>query len=169
MAQRTVWTAKGKGVGKVGDPHAEVGRHAFFPHVADVNALGYKGEAREPGGVEACGADYDVDRVGFALVVNEAAGRDGADGIGEDGGVGCHEGFQVAWGRRWATTSRVEVLGNHFLDENRIMVQFCAHLAIGVASCCAGFLAALEDEFEALVQLIFNLFAVLEVLFRVLL
>ena len=45
----------------------------------------------------------------------------------------------------------------------RVVAEFLAHFGVGVLACCAGCFAALHDEFEALVQLVFDLFAVLEV------
>lgn len=46
--------------------------------------MGAEEEAREPRGVEAGGTDDDIDGVGAALVVDEACGSDGRDGVGED-------------------------------------------------------------------------------------
>lgn len=109
------------------------------------------GEAGQPGGVEARCADDDVDGVVLVGVVEEAGGRDGGDGGGEDGGVGGDQGFEVAWGWGWAATARVEVLGDYFFSEVRVVVEFAAHFVVGVFAGETGFLAAFEDEFEALV------------------
>lgn len=118
MAQRTVGSTKGKVVGEVGHGDAEVGRHALFaaPEVPEVGAVGDEGEAWQPGGVEACGADDHVDLMGVAFVVGEARGRDAANGVGEDGHVVCCQCLQVAWSGRWSATAYVKVLGDDFVD-----------------------------------------------------
>lgn len=133
------------------------------PEASQVGAVRDEGEAREPGSVEAGCADDDVDFVVFAFVVDEACFGNGADGVGEGGCVFRDKGFEVArcWGG--SSTARVEVLWNHFLYEMRVVVELLAHLLVGILARNAGGFAALHDEFEALVELVFDLFAVFEV------
>jgi hypothetical protein len=165
VSERPVRSAERECVGEARDSHAEVRCHAVLaaPERAQVGAVRDEGEAGEPGGVEAGCADDYVDGVLVSLVVDEAGFGDAADGVGEGGCVGAHEGFEVAWCRGGAATARVEVLGDHFLGEARVVVEFVAHFCGGVVAggaCCFG---AFHDEFEALVELVFDLFAVLEV------
>ena len=169
VAEGAVRATEGKCVGKVGDAHAEVRRHAFFcvPEVAQVVAVGDEGETREPRGVEACCADYYVDGVGSAVLVDETGWCYGADGVGEDGCVFGDEGFEVAGCGCWAATSRVEVFWYHLLCKTWVVVELGSHFLGSVFACEVGFFTALDDEFEALVQLILDLFAILEVLLGV--
>ena len=128
-----------------------------------------EGKAREPGGVEAgCANDY-IDIMRHALMIHEAGLCDTADWVGKCGCVGGDEGFEVA--RRWggATATGVEVPWDHFLNKARVVVEFLAHLCVGVFACDAGCFTALHDELEALVELVFDLFAVFEVLLWVVL
>tara|TARA_R110002003_G_scaffold1156_5_gene22518 strand:- start:4228 stop:4638 length:411 start_codon:yes stop_codon:yes gene_type:complete len=133
----------------------------------DGRAVGDEGEAWEPGRVESSGADDYVDVVLVTLMIDEASGRDGADGVGEDCRIVGHESFEVAWCGCGTTTSRVEVLGYHFVNETGVVVEFFAHFGVGVFTGEPGFGATFDDEFEALVEFVFDLFAVFEILFRV--
>lgn len=97
-------------------------------------------------------------------MVDEAGWCDRADGIGECGGVVCDKGFEIPWCWSRSTAAGVEVLGDHLLDESRVVVEFFAHLCFCVFACDTSGLAAFHDEFEALVEFIFDLFAIFEVL-----
>jgi hypothetical protein len=125
--------------------------------------VGYEGEAREPGGVEAGCADYYIDGVVITFMVRETIRCYGADGVGEDSRVGCNERFEIAWCWCWTAAPRIEVLRYHFLDKTGVVVEFVTHFRVGVFACLTGFFTAFDDEFETLVQFILNLFAVLEV------
>ena len=171
VAQRAVRAAVGEVVWERGHADAEVGDDIVVaaPHGAQVGPVRDEGEARHPRCVEAGGADDDVDGVVGAGGVSEAGGGDFADGVGENGGVGSDEGFEVAGGRGGAAAARVEVFGDDLVDKVRVGVELALHLGEGEFSGLIGFGAAFDDEFEALVELIFDLFAVFEVFLRVVL
>ena len=126
--------------------------------------MGFEGETRQPGGVETGRAYYHVDFVVVAFFVCESCGCYGANRVGEYSGVRCDESFKIS--RSWcrASASRIEVLGYHLLDETRVMVELVAHFGVCVFACETGFLTAFDDEFEALVEFVLNLFAILQVL-----
>jgi hypothetical protein len=96
-------------------------------------------------------------------MINEARGCYRADGVSENRGVGCDKSFKVSRCWCWATAPGIEILGYHFLDETGIIVELATHFGICVFACKTSFLAALDDELEALVELVLDLFAVLEV------
>lgn len=73
------------------------------------------------------------------------------------------EGFEVSWCWCWAAASWVEVLGDDGVAEACVVLEFALHFSEGVVSGFFGRLRAFDDEFEALVQLIFDLFAVFKV------
>jgi hypothetical protein len=104
-----------------------------------------------------------------AGVVDEACFCDFSNLVGEYLGVRGNEGFEVAWGGGRASAARVEVFGDDLIDEAGVVLQFCAHLVVGVFAGFGGFFAAFDYEFETLIELVFDLFAVFEVLLRVLL
>jgi hypothetical protein len=97
VTEGAVRTAERKGIRECGDPHAEVGCHPVIgaPEIAKVGFVGDEGEAGEPGCVEACSADDDIDFVVFAFMVDEAGLGDGADGVSEYGFVVGNECFKV--------------------------------------------------------------------------
>jgi len=171
VAQRAVRAAVGEVVWERGHADAQVGDDvvAAAPHGAQVGPVRDEGEARHPGCVEAGGADDDVDVVVGAGRVGEAGCGDFADGVGEDGGVGGDEGFEVAGGRGGPAAAGVEVFGDDLVDEVRVGVELALHLGEGELAGFVGFAAAFDDEFEALVELVFDLFAVFEVFLRVVL
>ena len=171
VAEWSVWTAEGEGVGEGRDPDAEVRCHAVgtAPERAQVGAVCDEGEARKPGGVEAGCADDHIDVVSSAFVVDEACFGDAADGVGECGCVGGDEGFEVAWCWGWATAAGVEVFWDHLLAEAWVVIEFLPHLLIGVLARNTSLVTAFHDELEALVEFVFDLFAVLEVLLWVVL
>lgn len=107
--------------------------------------------------------------MGCAFVVDEPGFGDAVDGVGEGGCVVGHERLEISWSWSRATTARIEVCWNHFLSDARVVVQFSAHFRLGILAGGARFFAAFYDEFEALVQLVLNLFAILEVLFGIVL
>lgn len=74
VAEGAVGPAEGEVVGEGGDGDAEVGGYAagWGPEVVEGGAVCDEWEAGEPGGVEAGGADDDVDVVVFFFVVDEA-------------------------------------------------------------------------------------------------
>ena len=125
MAERAVGTAEGEVVREVGDRDREVGGHVVVgPEVAQVDAVRDEGEVGPPGGVEAGGADDDVDLMFFAFVVGEALFSDRAYWVGEDGRIWCEEGFEVAWCWGWAAAAWVEVFGDDFFAEAFVVVEF---------------------------------------------
>lgn len=172
MAERAVGSAEGEVVGEMGNGDGEVRGYTGFrgPEVAEVLAMfSAKGETGKPGGVEAGGADDDVAGVRCAVVVDEASFGKSVDGVSENGGVGGYEGFEIAGRRSGTTTARVEVFGDNFIAEASVVVEFTGHLFVGEFACFGGFLGAFDNEFEALVEFIFDLFSIFEVLLRVLL
>lgn len=130
------------------------------PEVAQVSTVRDEGEAREPGGVEAGCTDDDVDRVCSAGVVDEAVRCDARDGVGEDSRVRGDKGFKVTWCWGWTATTWIEVFGDHFFGEIGILVEFFAHFRVCILTGELGFWAAFDDEFEALVEFVLDLFAV---------
>jgi hypothetical protein len=171
VAEWTVGAAEREGIGKCGDADAEIGCHAVrgTPEIAQVGAMGDEGEAGKPGCVKARGANDDIDFVVFAFMVYEACLGDGSDGVSEYGGVVGNECFEVTGRWRWTSAAWVEVLWNHLFDQTRIVVKFLSHLSVGIIASHASLIAALDDELEALIQLVFDLFAVLEIFLGVLL
>lgn len=169
VAQRAVGTAEGEGVGKRGDPDAEVGRHARsgVPELVEGLVVGDEGEAGEPGGVEACCADYCVDVVRVSFVVHEPGLGDGANGVGEDGSIRCDESFEISWCWSWASTAGIEILWDHLLDKAWVVVEFLAHVAVGVFACQTRLVASFNDELEALIEFVLDLFPILEVFLRI--
>lgn len=105
----------------------------------------------------------------FAFVVDEAFLGDVADGVGENGGVGGDESVEVARCGSGTTAPWVEVLGDDFVDETRVVLEMALHLLVAEVAGIFGFLRALEDELESLVELVLHLFAILEILLGVLL
>jgi hypothetical protein len=103
------------------------------------------------------------------FVVDEACWCDGAYRVSEDGCVVGNEGLKIAWGWSGPSTARIEVLGYHLVNKTRVIVELTAHLGICILACELGFLAAFDDELEALVELVLDLFAVFEILLGVLL
>lgn len=126
--------------------------------------MGFEGETRQPGGVEAGRAYYYVDFVVVAFFVCETCGCYGADRVGKDSGVGRNESFEISRCWRWTAASGIEVLGYHLLDETRVMIELVTHFGVCVFTCETSFLTAFDDEFEALVEFVLNLFAILQVL-----
>lgn len=170
MPQRAVRPAEAEVVGEPRGPDTEVGRHAVLgaPEVAKVDAVAPdEGKAWDPGGVEAGGAENHIYIVMLA-VLREARFVDGCQIAGEYHGVFGDEGFEVSRCWRGPATPRVEVLGDDGFAEAWVVVEFALHLREGVVSRVLCGLRAFDDEFEALVQLVFDLFAVFEVLLRVL-
>lgn len=183
MAEGAVGAAKGEVVREGGDADGKVGGYvagAAFeggvvggdvvgfrgvgPKVAQVGACAvYEGEAWEPARVEACGANDCVYAVGVPFVVKEARRGDGVDGFGEDCCVGGYEGLEVAWGGSRAAAAWVEGLGDDFVAEARVIFEGAGHLLMAEFSCCCGLSRAFDYEAEALVEFVFDLFAVFEV------
>ena len=153
MAKGAVGTAEREGVGESGDPDAEVGCYAGGggPEVVEGGAVCDEGEAREPGGVEACCTYDDVDVVFFAFMIYKPRFCDRSNGISEDRCVVGDECFEIPWCRRGSSTPRIEILWDHFLDEAGVVVEFVAHLRVGIGAGELGFGAAFYDELEALV------------------
>lgn len=168
MAEGSVGSTEGEGIREGRDPDTQVRGNAVGPEVAQVGTVGDERETWQPRGVEACSADYHVDLMFFAGMVDEACGGYRVDVICEYGCVISDERLEIAWRRRRTATARVEVLGYHLLDKTGVIVELLAHFAVGVFTCETGFLAAFEDEFEALVELVFNLFTVFEVFLGIL-
>ena len=71
--------------------------------------------------------------------------------------------LEVPRRRSRPSTPRIEVLGYNLVAESGIVLQFATHLF--VAEFAGGFCfgRAFDDEFEALVEFVFDLLAVLEV------
>jgi hypothetical protein len=107
--------------------------------------------------------------VRFAFVVDEAGWSDGAYGVCKYGRVRGNDGFEVAWCWCWSSAAWVEVFGDHLLDETGIVVQLLAHFAFCIVASHSSLVAAFDDELEALIEFVLNLFAVLEVFLWVLL
>ena len=120
-----------------------------------------------PGGVEAGGADDDVDGVLVAAMVDEPGGGDVGDGVGEAGGVCGNEGFQVSVSGSGPATPDVEVFGDDLVCEDGVDAQFPSHFCFGVLACVEGLLRAFDDELEALVELVLDHLPVLEEQLRV--
>jgi hypothetical protein len=123
--------------------------------------VGFKGKTWKPGGIEAGCADYHIDFVMVTLVVCETCGCYRTDRVGKYGGVGCDKSFEVAWSWRRTAAPRIEVLGYHLLDKTGVVVELVAHFGVCVFASETRLLTALDDELEALIELILNLFAVL--------
>lgn len=169
VAEGSIGSAEGEVIRECGDRDGEVGCHAVCaaPELAEVGAVGDEGEAREPGGVEAGGADDYVDVVGNAIVVDEAGGSDGLDVVSEDGHVGGREGFEVAWGGGGTAAADVEIFRDHAVAEARVRGEVALHVRLGGSAGGVCFGGAFDDELEALIKFVFDLFAVLEVLFGI--
>lgn len=102
-------------------------------------------------------------------MVDEACWGDGADGVSEYGCVWGDKGFEIAWCWCWSTAAGVEVLGNDFLHETRIVVELLAHVVVCIVAGHPCLVASFYDKLETLVEFIFDLFSVLEVFLRILL
>lgn len=113
-----------------GDAHVRLGH--LGPALREDDAVeADDGELRAVRRVEARGADYHVDLVLVAGLVLEAVGRDGVDGLGEDGGFVADEGLEVAVARGGAAAADVEVFGDDFVDEAGVVVEFGDHVVVG--------------------------------------
>jgi hypothetical protein len=171
VAEWTIGAAERESIGECRNADAEVRCHAVrgTPEIAQVGVVRDEREAGKPGCVKARGANDDIDFVVFAFMVYEACLGDGPDGVSEYGGVVGNECFEVAGRWRWTPASWVEVLWNHLLDQTRIVIKFLSHLSVGIIASHASLITAFDDELEALIQLVFDLFAILEIFFGVLL
>jgi hypothetical protein len=171
VAEWTIGAAERESIGECGDTDAEVRCHAVrgTPEIAQVGVVGDEGKAGKPGCVKARGANDDIDFVVFAFMIYKACVGDGSDGVSEYGGVVGNECFEVAGRWRWTPAAWVEVLWNHLFDQTWIVVKFLSHVTVGIIASHASLIAAFDDELEALIQLVFDLFAILEIFLGVLL
>jgi len=97
VADRAVRAEEDEVVGDLGGSKTEVGLGFFGPCVLQVHARGTNdGEARLEGGVEAGGADEDVDWVFVAVITEAALLGDLFDLAVDDGDVFFGEGFEVS-------------------------------------------------------------------------
>ena len=133
VPERPIRSAEAEVVGEARDRDAQVRGDAVGPAplVAQVDAV--RADEREawlPRCVEARGADDHVDVVGKAFVVGEPGRRDLPDGVGEDGGVGCDERFEVAGSGRWTSAAWVEVFGDDFVAEAWVALELSGHFIV---------------------------------------
>lgn len=105
----------------------------------------------------------------LSLVVDESCLSDSANLVSEDCSVWRYKSLQVS--RSWSRSSAswIKLLRDNLVDESRIASQFGAHFIIRILPGRLGVGAPFDDELEALIELIFNLFSIFEVSFRVLL
>lgn len=84
--------------------------------------------------------------------------------VREDGGIVCHKSLEITRSGRWTSATGIEVFRNHLIDKLRVITQFCAHLLKSIISSyrCLG--GAFDDKLEALIQFVFNLLSVFEIL-----
>lgn len=102
-------------------------------------------------------------------MVDEPILRDGRNRVGEYGRVVCYQRLKVAGPRSGATTAYIEVFGYYLINEARITGEFGSHFVVRMVSGAFGCFTSSDDELEALVRFVLNLFTVLEVLARVVL
>ncbi len=77
--------------------------------------------------------------------------------FGKDVSVGSDEGFEIAWSGCRAATAWIEVFGDDGFDETFFALEFVDHLVVAKVSGGFGFVGAFDDEFEALVEFVFDL------------
>jgi hypothetical protein len=83
--------------------------------------------------------------------------------FGEDGRILRDQRLKVPWRRSRTSTSGIEVLGNYLVAQTLVVPEFAPHFVVTELTGCLGFGRPFNYELETLVQLVFNLFAVLQV------
>lgn len=165
VAEGAVGAAVGEVIGEGGDADAEVGSHAVFliPEVFDIFLPVRERIPRQPGRIKTRSANNHVDPMFISFTVDEALLGDALHIRREDRHVVGDEGFEVAWCGRGAAAPWVEVFGDDGVGEGGFGSEFGAHFLVCVGTGGGSLGGAFNDEFEALIEFVFDLFAVFEV------